>query len=339
MMPEAINVKAGERSERREAVAGARARERVCAIVITYNRKELLSECLAALLAQTRAADEIVVVNNASTDGTADLLAQAFSQVTTLNLTENVGGAGGFYEGMRWAHACEFDWVWLMDDDTIAAPDALSELLAAGDRFDRRERPEMLASKVVWTDGSLHSMNISNLKRHDPERMLLAAERATLSIRSTTFVSLLVHRDVIERHGLPVADYFIWNDDAEYTARALRDGFGVVVPTSVVTHKTARKHTTFDDAGPKFYYHVRNNLWSLLYSRAWSPREKVKEIVFFCASIANYLRRSHCAWPSLRAVGAGLRDGLLKRPGSESRAGATPSARRVSRVETPQRER
>ena len=309
MMPEAINVKAGERSERREAVAGARARERVCAVVITYNRKELLSECLAALLAQTRAADEIVVVNNASTDGTADLLAQAFSQVTTLNLTENVGGAGGFYEGMRWAHACEFDWVWLMDDDTIAAPDALSELLAASDRFDRRERPEMLASKVVWTDGSLHSMNISNLKRHDPERMLLAAERATLSIRSTTFVSLLVHREAVERFGLPDASYFIWADDLEYTARVTRGGGGAaLVPASVVEHRTREPHTAVTATGGRFYFHVRNTLY-MVRGRSWSALEKITLLYLLAVTSAQYLAGGGAPLTVLR----GLRDGLRRR--------------------------
>ncbi len=73
--------------------------ERVCAVVLTYNRKELLSECLSALNAQTRPLDGIVVVNNASTDGTAEMLAESFATVNALNQHENLGASTGFYLG------------------------------------------------------------------------------------------------------------------------------------------------------------------------------------------------------------------------------------------------
>ena len=103
--------------------------ERVCAVIVTYNRKALLKECLEAVLAQTRPPDHVLVVDNASTDGTAEMLREEFPQVEVLRLPENQGGAGGFHEGMKRAYEEGFDWLWLMDDDTIPRPEALEALL------------------------------------------------------------------------------------------------------------------------------------------------------------------------------------------------------------------
>jgi GT2 family glycosyltransferase len=94
---------------------------RVCAVVVTYNRRDLLRECLVSLQAQTHVPDTILVVNNASTDGTAQMLSAEFAQLEVLTLAENVGGAGGFHAGMKWAYEQGYDWLWLMDDDGRAA--------------------------------------------------------------------------------------------------------------------------------------------------------------------------------------------------------------------------
>src|SRR4051794_5249777 len=101
-------------------------RESVCAVVVTFNRKDLLRKCLAGLLRQTRPPDSIVVFNNHSTDGTADMVAAEFPSLTLFNLTENNGGAGGFYAGMKWAFGQGFEWLWVMDDDIEPFPEALA---------------------------------------------------------------------------------------------------------------------------------------------------------------------------------------------------------------------
>jgi GT2 family glycosyltransferase len=291
-------------------------KERVCAVVVTYNRKVLLRECLQALLGQARVVDEIVVVDNASTDGTDEMLAGEFAAVHVLRLPQNVGGAGGFHAGMKWAYQEGFDWVWLMDDDTITEGNTLNALLEAKESFGEAVRPCLLASKVVWTDGSLHPMNISSAKRldKDPEGVMSAAEHSTVSVRWASFVSLLLHRSMIERYGLPVADYFIWNDDAEYTARVLRHEFGVLVPASRVVHKTEKKHTALDAAPQRYYYQVRNVIWMLTRSNAWSGEERTKIMLVHSRWVFAYLRRSRFSWPSIRAVGSGLRDGIFRAP-------------------------
>ncbi|HEX8280471.1 MAG TPA: glycosyltransferase family 2 protein, partial [Chthoniobacterales bacterium] len=257
--------------------------EHIFAVIVTYNRKELLRECVRALLEQELPVTRIVLIDNASTDGTAEMVRTEWLEtgqapIELKTLERNGGGAGGFHAGIKHAMAAGADWIWLMDDDTIPAATALQRLLETHAHFPESDRPSLLASKVVWTDGSVHRMNFPTVKRAhvDPERALRTAENGTLWLRWASFVSVLIHRSAVEKHGLPFADYFIWNDDTEYTARICRDDLGVLVPASVVTHKTAQKHSPMDAAPARAYYQARNVLWMILRSPAWRRDEKMK---------------------------------------------------------------
>ena len=90
-------------------------KEKIAAVVVTYNRKELLKECLDALLAQTHPLDSIILIDNASTDGTPEFLKEKGfldnPKIDYVRLSENSGGAGGFYEGMKRGYEKGFDWV------------------------------------------------------------------------------------------------------------------------------------------------------------------------------------------------------------------------------------
>src|SRR4051812_24087981 len=102
--------------------------------VVTYTPKALLEECLQALRPQQRAVDHVLVIDNASTDGTPDMVRARFPWAQLRTLPDNEGGAGGFHEGLKAAHDAGAEWIWLMDDDTIPAPTALSRLLEARER-------------------------------------------------------------------------------------------------------------------------------------------------------------------------------------------------------------
>jgi len=287
---------------------------RVIAVVVTYNRKALLDECLHALAAQERAPDKVIVVDNASTDGTADLVRVEHPWVELFAMPSNQGGAGGFHEGLKAAHADGADWIWLMDDDTIARPDSLAQLLAARAQVGGGlALPQLLASKVIWTDGALHPMNHPAFVRDDPERFVLSSEHGLLPIRANTFVSLLVHRSAIDEHGLPHKHFFIWSDDIEYTARITREGAGYLVPSSVVLHKTKSAHTAVTDTGGRFYFHVRNSLY-MVRGRTWAAGEKLSLTWFLLFTTSVYLRNNRFSGESLAVVGRGLRDGLKPMP-------------------------
>src|SRR5215469_16397890 len=136
---------------------------RVTAVVVTYNRRDLLLEALAAVHAQTRVPDAVIVVDNASTDGTGAAVRAQFPAVQLAELTRNTGGAGGFAYGMARALDGAADLIWLMDDDTVPEPGALEAMLAARDRY-LGQPPALVASRVIWTDGRAHPMNTPRTK-------------------------------------------------------------------------------------------------------------------------------------------------------------------------------
>lgn len=282
----------------------------MCAVVVTHNRRDLLRECLGRLQAQTRSADRILVIDNASSDGTQQVLTDEFPDVTTVRTAENVGGAGGFHTGMRHAYDAGFDWIWVLDDDTFAEPDALEALLAGADRAPAGRPATLLASRVNWTDGRPHPMNGPWVRWWHPAAASAAVARRLVLLRHSTFVSMAVHRDAIDRHGLPHAHYFIWNDDFEYSGRLLRDGgTGYLVPDSVVTHATARPHSTVTGDRDRFYWALRNTLLMLRSPASLYPIEKVLCTITTVRWTVEYLRR----WPdaqALRVIGRGVRDGL-----------------------------
>jgi rhamnopyranosyl-N-acetylglucosaminyl-diphospho-decaprenol beta-1,3/1,4-galactofuranosyltransferase len=280
----------------------------VWAIVVTHNRRDTLRECLAAVAGQERPADRVLVVDNASTDGTPDMLRDEFGEVEVQRLATNEGGAGGFHEGIKRAHAAGAEWMWLMDDDTIPSPGALARLLEAPARLEPLPTPHLLASRVVWTDGRIHPMNPGGPERRRLDRVLAGAERGLMPLRFTTFVSCLLHREAVDRHGLPLKHFFIWSDDIEYTGRVLDEGQGWLVPESEVLHKTETAHTALEAPPERFYYHVRNTLFILL-----GPGRAARDRLFFANvlfwSVLLYVRRRPASVP---VITRGLRDGLRR---------------------------
>ena len=286
--------------------------EGVCAVVVTYNRRDLLRECLTAIDAQTRRVDRLLVVDNASTDGTAAMVHEEFPDAVLVELARNEGSAGGFHEGMRAALATGARWQWVMDDDTIPRPDALERLFAARDRLDGSADPVMLYSKVLWTDGRMHPMNFPGFRMSDPHLFVSGAEQGLPPLRWATFPSLLLRSDAVERHGPPRKRYFLWSDDIDFTARILRSEPGYFVPDSVAVHKTATAHWPWE-GGERFYFAVRNGLWTLR-GDALEPQEKLGHAILIAGQISRFLPHERFRPAALGIVARGLRDGLLRRP-------------------------
>lgn len=186
----------------------------VCAVVVTYNRLELLKQCVEALRAQSAGCD-ILIVDNASTDGTAQW-AGAQQDCRYRNTGSNLGGAGGFNRGMRWAVEAGYEFVWIMDDDTLPEPQALEKLLEADRALGGNYG--WLSSVALWTDGGECKMNRQKLKKsyYDYSPFL---KYGLVQAEQATFVSLFLRSDVIRRFGLPITEFFIWGDDLEFTRR------------------------------------------------------------------------------------------------------------------------
>jgi len=287
---------------------------RVIAVVVTYNRLKLLLESLAAVCSQTRAPDAVIVVDNASTDGTAEAVRRSYPSVQLTSLERNTGGAGGFACGTVLALAGGGDLIWFMDDDTVPEPGALHALLDARSRYPGGP-PVLVASRVVWTDGREHPMNTPRVK---PFATTAQHERAAtagcLPIRSASFVSILVDAGVCRQRGLPEADYFLWNDDFEFTTRLVRGGAGLLCPASVVVHKTAAFGGTDTDPGERFFFEVRNKIWTL---RSGAPLAPLERVLYGGSTLRRWVRtfaRSRDRRTLRSALARGLAAGVRTSP-------------------------
>jgi rhamnopyranosyl-N-acetylglucosaminyl-diphospho-decaprenol beta-1,3/1,4-galactofuranosyltransferase len=273
-------------------------------VVVTHDRRELLAEALDAIGGQTRVPDTVVVVDNASSDGTPDLVRTRFPDADLIESPRNTGGAGGFATGIARALERGATAVWLMDDDTLPEPGALAELLTVFGRH----RPALAASRVVWTDGRDHPMNTPRAR---PSGIPGCAR-----IRSASFVSALLDADVVRECGLPVADYFLWNDDFEYTLRLLRGRLGLRCHSSVAVHRTA---SPAFDPGARFFYEVRNKVWLFTRSRCLAPGERLlyagSTARRWARAFAGATDRSRLAGELARGLWAGVRAG--PRPNAE----------------------
>ncbi len=190
--------------------------KRIAAVVVTYNRKDYLLRCVAALEAQHYPALDILVIDNASTDGTAQAmqpLAQA-GRVVYRNTGKNLGGAGGFQYGMRIAVEAGYDYLWVMDDDCIPETDALAALLEADGRL--QGEYGFLSSVAYWRDGSLCRMNIQKTGLRSKIKDITTP---LVPVIMATFVSAFFPAERVQEVGLPIKEFFIWSDDLEYTRR------------------------------------------------------------------------------------------------------------------------
>ena len=245
---------------------------RIAAVVVTFNRLDLLRRLVPALL-DIGEVDEVLVVDNASTDGTGEWLAGLDSpRVLGRTLDHNSGGAGGFHEGLRWATERGADLAWLMDDDGTPEPDCLDRLLAHRDLdfwgpvvVDEAD-PERLVFPIRLPGGTRVVHRLDDVRR--------AATTGRIDGIVIPFNGVLVTRELVERIGLPRAEFFIWGDDHEYRLRAERAGARIAtVVDARVRHpsvgalgtRMAFGRTTYNDTPSdlKHYCMARNNLVNL----------------------------------------------------------------------------
>lgn len=200
----------------------------IACIIVTYNRLQLLKECINSLKNQTNTSFDIIVINNGSTDGTKEwLLCQKSIRTIT---QDNLGGAGGFYTGMKAAYEEGYEWIWMMDDDGVADRTQLENLLDGAD---------MCHSKFL-------NALVCNIENHDLLSFSLICEGSEIkrvedaNKHSFIFNSInpfngtLIHRDVIEKIGYIKKEMFIWGDEKEYTLRAQKAGFVPCTITSAI---------------------------------------------------------------------------------------------------------
>lgn len=284
------------------------------AVVVTYNRKELLVKCLDSLLRQTEPLARIFVIDNASTDGTPEVIPDD-ERVTYLRLDRNLGGAYGFSYGVRRALEGPYRHVWIMDDDCFAEEDALAELLKWEDKG------ESLCTAILTRDGSRFDLG---QRRSFNARTLVespvppsAYDQPCAPIDLFTFVGALIRTDAVRRVGLPVDNFFFMYDDAEYALRLKAHGIQTyLVPSSRIWHHGSLpvKPPAAERYNPKkHYYHARNGLLiRRRYGTSW-PWFVVRFCSFTMRGFGSLAKNGHLNPRSAALTAQALLDGLLNR--------------------------
>ena len=317
--------------------------EMVCAVVVTYNRKELLIECLESLKEQSKPLDAILIIDNASTDGTPELLLKNryIDQIPPMDLIEpyeltsnenqipvhyirmhvNTGGAGGFYEGLKNAYEQGYDWFWLMDDDGIPLPNCLEALLT--------QKQFHMIGPLIMNNENTAELSCQTSVNHNGKKVdILTVEDAyevsedgVIKDYANFFAGLLLSKDVVEKIGYPRKEFFIWGDEAEYSLRAFSNNFKAVMvldahflhPLNRVTIKYPLKgligHSIIADDFRSYcyhrnYFHIKKNYFGYNMTLLWIVSETSRRIVLN-------------DWKGLKIVLKAWRDGFSNVWGNE----------------------
>jgi GT2 family glycosyltransferase len=246
--------------------------ETVIAVVVTYNRQKLLSECITALRNQTRTIDKILVINNGSTDNTESWLKEQNDlQFVT---QKNLGSGGGFNTGIRMAFGYNYDWVWLMDDDGYPKGDALQNLLEGNEEklclrncavINREDR-----KSFVWKTGNYATIDEVN--------------EEIIENFAHPFNGTLLHKEVIQKVGLPKKELFIWGDETEYYHRIItKHKIPFYTKTNSIHYHPGAAYSYKNDwdyaSNWKMYFYVRNR-FHILKTR-FSNKPVIAFIMYF----------------------------------------------------------
>ncbi|WP_334170989.1 glycosyltransferase family 2 protein [Sinomonas sp.] len=280
----------------------------IAAVVVSFNRLGFLRECLSALKGQTRKPDEIIVVDNGSTDGSAEYVREEHPDVVLFETGANLGGAGGFAWGVELAIARGHQAAWLMDDDACPELDALAplaELFAT-----MNPKPSFLASLVTAGRDTFNRRNPPVISQ-DAGQQVAAHEFDAIAIEAATFVGVLINLELAKTTHLPFSDFFIWIDDSEYTHRLSQMAPAMVVPASQVNHPDVAAKAK--DLGPRVFYHIRNNLWFIRERKAL-PATKLVALGNLLHQTVYYGLNSTDKRQWAVAVAKGYAQGCARRP-------------------------
>lgn len=312
----------------------------VAAIVVTYNRKELLVACLEGLARQTHPLSAIVLVDNASSDGTfATLRERGYlpdppsfggGRVVEIRgripghpglplfyrrLPENTGGAGGFHDGVKRGFEAGYSWLWLMDDDVEPTPACLRSLLSF--------RPISLCihPSKRFEDGSRYEWEgyISPLtgRRVFLQDASFKQGRTYCETNTGCFEGMLVHRRIVEKIGFPDRRFFIGSDDSVYGFLAHQHTPVLYTRDPLINKKASPVTGPISDRS--LYYGMRNSFLRQDYFnrhiRKYRAIRSLFLVVGFFDFLSNILLSRKDKKSAVKILLRATRDGLAGRFG------------------------
>lgn len=247
---------------------------KISALVLTYNRKEVLLRCLNAIFAQVEPPDEVVILDNGSTDGTCEYLRESGLledvRIVLYRFPENKGPAGGVDGLFRLGKERGSEWLWFLDDDVIADSDTLKELKSAfSENFSRPEEVGYLKSVELSADRSPNNLPELDLRTVPGQSPKWAdrLESGLVRTRWTTLNSILIPRSTLTTVGDMSPDFYFAGEDIDFTFRTTDLLPAYLVGRSKVTHLCALsgRFSSLIERDPKRismgFYFYRNNLY------------------------------------------------------------------------------
>ena len=290
---------------------------KIAAVVVTYNRLEKLKKALNSYDEQKHNVDYMIIVDNASTDATADWLDKWKMEnhrfaVEVINSTKNLGGSGGFYLGQKKAIELDVDWILIADDDAY-----LPENYVSG-----------LYEYIVNNDTSDVSVLCGVVKEHESfcnhHRMILKNNRCQLDflekpslssyqkknfyINHASYVGPLINKRKILQVGLVDKDFFIWFDDAEHSLRLGKVGKMICLPDLVIKHDVETSNT---ELSWKSYYGFRNRL--ICHKKHFRITFPLILLLFLCKTFLAPLKGRSLAEVKMRFIA--IKDAVLENMG------------------------
>ena len=293
------------------------------AVIVTFNRKELLLKNIQMLIKQKSELDSIMIIDNASTDGTKDFLDEqlVFSnpKINYVQLSENIGGAGGFYEGVKRGFEFGYEWIWLMDDDGRPMDeDTFSIIIKKAIEIKQTGYDKILINSLVLCDNESLSFGIPGIKNKNDA--LLKAESGIIKNYINAFNGTLINKLLVAEVGYPNKDFFIKGDENDYLLRCKEKKafvatvveslyFHPVMPIEI--HKLLGKNLNVTSESPwKEYYRTRN--YTYMYMR---HRHFITLFNFIIIRILSGLLSKKERFKKIRMIFKGFFDGIFKRMG------------------------
>jgi GT2 family glycosyltransferase len=287
-------------------------KETVCAIVVTYNRKKLLKECLDAILAQTHPLDSIIVIDNASTDGTPEFLKEngylKNKKIDYVRLSENNGGAGGFHEGVKRGYEKGFDWLWLMDDDVRADYECLKIIMNFRDKI-KVIVPTRISIDLKLEEFAAVKYNLKNPFILDSREVSIIDKYkifdnlpSSVFVEDFSFEGPLIHKSIVEKIGYPKKDFFIFADDTDYSFKiryGIKEKILLVRDAKIirmVSLNKISKEVTWKD-----YYFWRNVAY-IHYKYGENFLVKYKPFLFFSGMILKDLLKFNFNYKKFKVI-------------------------------------
>ena len=241
----------------------------ICVLLVTFNRRNDLEKTLELYENQSYRPKCVLVVDNHSTDGTAELLSEweaADSPIEhrVCTMPENVGGSGGFYRGMELALDMDCEWIFVSDDDAMPHTDALEKLNCFAEKY-----PQIVAecSAICGAVDAGDRFALGHRARINKKSIIGMLDRPVpaeeykkeyFDVDFFSYIGTCIRKTALARAGLPRKEFFIYSDDFEHALRVGKEGRMICVPSVVLCHADNNPYSK--EASWRDYYATRNVL-------------------------------------------------------------------------------